>query len=130
MATIPNPSVLTLDIGNATFANFYKGEEIGSLFIDNMKLVPGDNTVSVYASIDNMKVIPDLSKQPACEPGPKNGFLPFELSGKRVVNLQNDTLPYYEQALAAAKQATEINVGEAAMTGLGLKDLAKCAKKD
>lgn len=100
-----------------------------------MKLFPGDNKVSVYASIDNAKVLPDLAQKPACEPGPKNGFLPFELSGKKVVNLQNETLPYYEAALAAAKQQTEINVGEAAMNGLGFNPASKCsagakAKKD
>lgn len=126
-ATIPNPSVLSLEIGNATFANFFDGKDIGELFIDNMSLVPGNNNVSVRATIEQTPVLGALGKRPVCEEGPRNGILAFELAGKRVVNLQNETLPYYEAALASAKQQTEINVGKAAEAGIGFNP-AVCGK--
>ena len=126
-ATIPNPSVLTLEIGNATFANFFGGKDIGELFIDNMSLVPGNNNVSVRATIEQTPVLGALGKRPVCEEGSRNGILEFELAGKRVVNLQNETLPYYEAALASAKQQTEINVGKAAEAGIGFNP-AVCGK--
>ena len=84
-----------------------------------MSLVPGNNNVSVRATIEQAPVVSALLKPPVCEKGPRNGILGFELVGKRVVNLRNESLPYYEAALASAKQATEINVGKAA-AGIGL----------
>lgn len=92
-----------------------------------MSLVPGNNNVSVRATILQAPVLGALAKRPVCEEGPRNGILGFELAGKRVVNLQNETLPYYEAALASARQKTEINVGKAAESGVGFNP-AVCGK--
>lgn len=92
-----------------------------------MELVPGANNVSIRATIEQTPVLGALVKRPVCEEGPRNGILGFELLGKRVVNLQNETLPYYEEALKSAKQATEINVGKATKAGLGVNP-AVCGK--
>ena len=92
-----------------------------------MELVPGANNVSIRATIQQTPVLGALSKRPVCEAGPRNGILGFELLGKRVVNLQNETLPYYEEALRSARQVTEINVGKAAEAGVGINP-AVCPK--
>ena len=126
-STIPNPSVFSLDVGNATFINYFNNTAVGHLYLDNMKLYPGDNVIKVRATIDNSPIITALMTAPVCDAGPSNGILAFELQGECVVNAANETLPYYEAALAAARQHVEINVGEAINVGLGFNPAAKCS---
>lgn len=116
-ADIPNPSILTFEVGNATFINYFNKTDIGTLFIDDMFIRPGVNNVSVRATIEQGAVITALTSQPYC----KDGILPFDLMGKSVLN-HGQNLPYFAQALALHPQSVTIGVGAALKaSGLDLK---------
>jgi hypothetical protein len=117
---IPNPSILTLEIGNATFANLLNGTKIGTLFIDDMFLYPGVNNLSVRANITQAPVISAITTLPYC----KTGIVPFELLGESVIN-KGQPLPYFATALSLDPQLTEIDVGSALKQTLGT-NVASC----
>lgn len=119
-ANIPNPSILTFEVGNATFANYFNGSNIGTLFIDDMFIRPGINNVSVRANISQGPVISAMTVEPYC----KDGVLPFDLLGDSVIN-HGQPLPYFSEALALHVQTTSIGVGEALNVTTGTK-LYKC----
>ncbi|KAH8160346.1 hypothetical protein CIB48_g7908 [Xylaria polymorpha] len=107
---IPNPSVLTLDIGNTTFTNYFNGQNVGQTHINNLVLYPGDNAFPSSSDIKQLPIINALTQEPFCE---LMGKLPFELQGKDVVN-NGQVLPYFRDALAASNQSVTIDIGEAA----------------
>lgn len=119
---IPNPSVLSLEIGNATFGNFFNNTKIGTLFIDNMFLYPGINNLSIRANISQLPVLNAVRTKPYCD----TGVLPFELLGESVVN-KGQPLPYFAIPLGLEKQVTEIDVGTPLTKTLG-PGIASCPK--
>lgn len=119
-ADIPNPSILTFEVGNATFGNYFNNSKIGTLYIDDMFIRPGINNVSVRATIEQAPVLAALTQQPYC----KNGVLPFELIGESVVN-HGEQLAYFKEPLSLYAQKTEIGVGAALQETLGT-NLAQC----
>jgi hypothetical protein len=121
-ADIPNASILTFDVGNATFANYFNNTKIGTLFIDNMFIYPGINNVSVRANISQAPVLAALTTKPYCS----TGILPFDLMGESVIN-NGQPLPYFAESLALHAQSTEINVGAALEVTIGA-NVAVCPK--
>ncbi|KAL2160946.1 hypothetical protein VTH06DRAFT_8658 [Thermothelomyces fergusii] len=113
---IPNRSPVSFELGNVTFHNYLLGREVGTVFIDNMTLRPGDNEYPMRATIDNLAVIGALGQKPYCE---QKGVLPFQIRGKTVVN-HGQSLPYFADALAAYNQTVMIPIGEAIKKSLGL----------
>ncbi|KAI1265916.1 hypothetical protein F5Y18DRAFT_31557 [Xylariaceae sp. FL1019] len=107
---IPNPSILTLDIGNVTFTNYYNGDAIGTTFIKDLVLRPGNNSFFTNATIEQLPIIKALTEEPDCR---LDGALPFQLSGKDVTN-NGDELTYFKDALASANQSVIINLKDAA----------------
>lgn len=105
--TIPNASVLTIEIGNTTYATFLDGQSVGTSFIDNLILRPGDNNVTMRANIQQAPVLGAMSQRPACE----TGIIPFELAGQDVEN-QGERLAYFADALGASNLTVNINIGE------------------
>jgi hypothetical protein len=75
--------------------------------MDNMVLRPGDNTFNLHANISQGEVLEALQTKPFCEQG---GMLPFELTGKDVVN-KGQHLSYYSDALGAANQTVDLPIG-------------------
>ncbi|KFY84639.1 hypothetical protein V500_09127 [Pseudogymnoascus sp. VKM F-4518 (FW-2643)] len=118
-ADIPNPSILTFEVGNVTFGNYFEQKKIGTLFIDDMFIRPGTNNVSVRATISQEPVITAVQKKPYCD----DGILPFDLLGESVIN-HGQPLAYFADALALHAQSTKIRVG-AALKAAGL-DIAHC----
>ncbi|KAJ9137880.1 DUF3712 domain protein [Pleurostoma richardsiae] len=104
--TIPNRSLVTFDVGNASFHNYLLGEEIGTVYIDNMLLLPGYNNYSMHANISQMPVLTAIQEKPYCS----DGILPFELRGKTVVN-NGQPLSYYADALGSTNQSVPIDIG-------------------
>ncbi|KAL2266647.1 hypothetical protein VTJ83DRAFT_5999 [Remersonia thermophila] len=104
---IPNPSVVSIELGNITFRNYLLGQEVGTIFLDNLTLRPGTNVHPMRATIENGPVIAALGSKPFCEEG---GVLPFEFSGESVVN-NGEPLPYFADALKTFNQTTEIPIG-------------------
>ncbi|KAI1213987.1 uncharacterized protein F4807DRAFT_207939 [Annulohypoxylon truncatum] len=115
-AHIPNPSSLTLDVGNTTFHTYLNGSEIGTSYILNMVLHPGTNDFFIWADINNTAVLNALTKRPTCE---RNGTLTFELSGKNVTNL-GQPIPYFANSLAASNMSVDIPIGQAIKSDIGI----------
>ncbi|KAI1369337.1 hypothetical protein F5Y08DRAFT_293073 [Xylaria arbuscula] len=116
---IPNPSVLTLEIGNTTFTSYLNDEDVGQTYINNLVLRPGNNTFATSADIQQLPIVSALTQKPLCE---LEGKLPFRLKGKDVVN-NGQVLPYFRDALAASYQNITIDLSEAAKK-IGIS--AKC----
>lgn len=113
---IPNRSVVSFELGNTTFHNYLLGEEVGTVFIDNLTLRPGMNEYPMRATVKNEAVINALGQKPYCE---QKGVLPFQIRGKTVVN-HGQPLPYFADALAAHNQTIDIPIGEAVNKSLGV----------
>lgn len=105
-ASIPNASVFTLDIGNATFVNFVGDQILGSLTIPNLLLVPGTNVVPITANMDQVAILELVSSPKYC----KTGILPFKLLGSNVTN-HGQNISYFAAALASANQTVDIDIG-------------------
>ncbi|KAI1767589.1 hypothetical protein GGR53DRAFT_481670 [Hypoxylon sp. FL1150] len=112
---IPNPSALTLEIGNTTFHTYFNGTDIGTSYIQNMVLRPGPNDFFIWADIDQAVVLQALTQHPWCD----NGTLPVQLAGRSVTN-HGQPLPYFADALAATNQSVEIAIGQAVEDDIGL----------
>jgi hypothetical protein len=80
------------------------------------------NEYEMRASIQNAPVLGALGQKPYCEEG---GILPFEIEGDTVVN-NGQSLPYFRDALASARQTVQIPIGQAVTDNLGLT--VPCAK--
>ncbi|OBT56492.1 hypothetical protein VE04_03160 [Pseudogymnoascus sp. 24MN13] len=98
-ANIPNPSILTFEVGNATFANYFEQEKIAC--------APESSSAPILLA---------LRKKPYCT----DGVMPFDLMGESVVN-HGQPLPYFADALALHAQSTSIGVGEALFETTGAK---------
>jgi len=112
--TIPNPSVMTVEIGNASFLAQLGGNTIGQAFIDDMTLVPGNNNLSLRANISQLPVIAAVSTPPACS----TGILDFTFLGENITN-NGQELSYLEEAFRDNILNLPIDVG-ADLKQLGL----------
>jgi len=104
-ANIPNPSHFTLDIGNVSFTNFVDDQEMGTLYIDNLFLVPGNNRVNISAHMEQIRIITLLRSDKYCE----DGIMPFHLQGENVTNHGED-LEYFAAALGSGNQTVNIDI--------------------
>ncbi|KUI57863.1 hypothetical protein VP1G_05173 [Cytospora mali] len=112
--TIPNRSFINFEIGNASFINYMLDEAVGTVYIDDMKLAPGLNNLSMRANISQTPVLNAIQQPPYCD----SGVLPFQLQGSNVTN-HGQYLSYYAVALGSTNQSVDINVG-ADLSALGL----------
>lgn len=103
---IPNHSILTLEIGNASFSTAFNGEDLGVTKLDNMILYPGINNVTMRAHLEQLPVLNALNEEPYCE----TGVMPFTLTGLNVTN-NGQNLTYYGDALAAVPHTVDIDIG-------------------
>ncbi|KAI4185948.1 MAG: hypothetical protein L6R41_003816 [Letrouitia leprolyta] len=109
---IPNPTVLTLTMGNVTFNNFVDDEFIGTSVLSDLVLKPGNNTVPMRSMVNQTLVIEKVTGTY------KDGMLPIEVrSNSSIYNGQH--LEYFEKALQGSQQHIVLNVGAAlaALTG-------------
>lgn len=100
-AYIPNPSLITIAMGNVTLslATAAAGV-IGNATILEMTVVPGNNTLPLTAIVDQDKVISSMDK---------NGFVDMIITGtSSVYNGQH--IPYYEKALASNVLHLSMNI--------------------
>ena len=107
---IPNPTVLTLSMGNVTFNNYIHGTKtlIGNSTLSNLVLKPGNNTMPMKSIVDQALVITQLTTNF------KNGMLPIDIVGLSAV-YEGQHLPYFEKALQGLTQSITLDVGSALM---------------
>lgn len=109
---IPNPSVMTLDLGNVTMDLAVDSTPIGYCLLPNLVLKPGDNTVPMQARVDQGTLITMILSTY------KNGILPLEIVGNNSVN-HGETLVYYAEAIKANTIKLDLDAGPA-LKALGI----------
>ncbi|TVY22435.1 hypothetical protein LHYA1_G008744 [Lachnellula hyalina] len=109
-AFIPNPSNITVDMGNVTFSlKDPKGVEVGKTLIENMVLRPGDNHIPLIGMLNQTLILPSL----------ENGFANLTITGTDVV-YNGKHITYYEKALAANILHLRLNVFQILKDSLGV----------
>ncbi len=103
---IPNPSVLTISMGNVTFNNYVDDTFIGTSSLTDLVLKPGDNTVPMRSTVNQTFVIETVVGKYT------DGMLPVDIVGNSSV-FEGEHLPYFEKALQANRQHIVLNVGAA-----------------
>ncbi|KAJ5925324.1 hypothetical protein N7454_007963 [Penicillium verhagenii] len=113
---IPNPSVMTLSMGNVTLNLVVANETLGYSYLENLVLKPGNNTVPMTATVDEVAIIDMLvsSSNPYTD-----GVVPFTITGNSSVYNGNE-LPYFTDALSANNLTVQLNVTKA-LAEIGVK---------
>ncbi|UPX11510.1 uncharacterized protein EKO05_0002115 [Ascochyta rabiei] len=103
---IPNPSVMTLDLGNVTMNLGVSGKGIGYALLPDLVLKPGANNVPMQARVDQPTLISMILSTY------KNGVLPLEIVGNSSVK-GDAHLSYYEEAIKANTIKLDLDAGPA-----------------
>ncbi|KAF7167979.1 hypothetical protein CNMCM5623_001173 [Aspergillus felis] len=92
---IPNPSPITISMGNVTLDLSVEGGSIGTTYLNDLKLVPGNNTRPMTAAVQLTAIAPFIAKYP-------NG-IPVAISGSSTNSsvYNGQAIPYFSQALAS-----------------------------
>ncbi|KAF1830330.1 hypothetical protein BDW02DRAFT_591970 [Decorospora gaudefroyi] len=110
--SIPNPSVMTLDLGNVTMNLFVEGEEIGYSLIPNLLLRPGDNKFPLQGRVDQLLIL-GLVKSTYTD-----AMLPIEIVGNSSIR-NGQHLTYYEEAIKSNRIKMDLDVAPA-LAGIGI----------
>ncbi|KAJ5920988.1 hypothetical protein N7466_009314 [Penicillium verhagenii] len=110
-ATLPNPSVISLEVGTLTMDVKAGDLVIGNATLTDVTLVPGDNTFPLRGILDISTVIKNLATVLKAEASAiKSGNLSINAVATSVV--WNGTLvPYYTDILKELTLTTEIGLG-------------------
>lgn len=103
---IPNPSVLTITMGNVTFNNYVENEFIGTSTLSDLVLKPGNNTLPMRSTVNQTLVIQKVTATYT------DGMLPVDIVGNSSV-YNGQHLEYFERALQSNRQHIVLNVGAA-----------------
>lgn len=109
---IPNPTPLSVAMGQVIQNVFVDGQLIGNNTFANLTLNPGNNTVTFTGISDQNAVISLISKKYT------DGILPVTMIGNSSI-YNGQHLPYYEAALSSLALKAELNVG-AALSAIGI----------
>lgn len=109
---IPNPSVMTLDLGNVTMNLAVDNRTIGYSLLPNLVLRPGNNTVPMQARVDQLTVIGLVQSKY------RNAVIPLEVTGNSSIK-DGKSLDYYAGAIKSNVVKLDLNVGPA-LSALGI----------
>ncbi|KAJ5510138.1 hypothetical protein N7453_002241 [Penicillium expansum] len=104
---IPNASVLTIPLGNITLNLELNGTSVGTTYLNNLTLKPGNNTVPMIGKVDQAAIITLLTSK--SNPY-KDGIIPFDITGNATSTYDGKNLPYFSKALAANKLSIKLDV--------------------
>jgi hypothetical protein len=110
--SIPNPSVMTLDLGNVTMNLAVDGTAIGYALIPNLLLKPGENKYPLQSHVEQLTILGLIQNKY------KNAVLPLQIVGNSSIK-DGQHLTYYEDAIKSNTIHLDLNVGPA-LAGIGL----------
>ena len=115
--SIPNPSVLTIGLGNVTLDLSVQGTPIGQSLLPDLVLKPGNNVVPMRSTVNQSLVIGMITSSF------KNGILPLDIVGNSSVS-NGQHLEYYEAAIQSNTLHVDLDAGSAlAEIGLNITAL-------
>ncbi|PGH34992.1 hypothetical protein GX50_02126 [[Emmonsia] crescens] len=104
---IPNPSVLTLTLGDVSLDLSVDGTAVGTSKLPGLVIRPGDNRVKMRSVVDIGKIFPLVNGDGAKY---KNGIIPVTIVGKSAV-YEGKELPYFTSALASNTLMIDLDLG-------------------
>jgi hypothetical protein len=110
--SIPNPSVMTLDLGNVTMNLDVDGKHIGYALIPNLLLKPGNNTMPMQSRVEQLDILQLVTSKY------KDAVLPIDVSGNSSVR-NGVHLTYYEDAIKSNVIRLNLNIAPA-LAGIGV----------
>lgn len=103
---IPNPTNISVEMGEVTLNLYVGGQYIGNNTIPNLTLIPGNNVFNFTGVSDQTTVLDLITTNYT------NGILPVTIIGNSsIVNGQH--IPYFEEALQAVPLQAQLDVGSA-----------------
>lgn len=103
--SIPNPSVMTLELGDIEMGFTVNGTNIGNATMPNVTLTPGDNHVFMQATVYELVVVGLVVGGAASS----NGTLEVAVHGNRTI-YDGTVVPYYSDALQQTNLTVSLNV--------------------
>lgn len=100
-AYIPNPSNMTIVMGDVTMELSTALGVVGNTTIKDMTLVPGNNILPMIGTMDQTKVVGSMDA--------KTGLVELSIRGKSAI-YKGEHLVYYERALASNNLSLALNV--------------------
>lgn len=110
--SIPNPSVMTLDLGNVTMDLSVDGKAIGTSLVPNLLLKPGNNVLPMQSKVDQLTILGLIQSKY------KDAVLPIDILGNSSVR-NGEHLTYYEDAIKSNLIKLNLDVGPA-LAGIGI----------
>ncbi|KAF2846842.1 hypothetical protein T440DRAFT_492407 [Plenodomus tracheiphilus IPT5] len=111
--SIPNPTVMTLDLGNVTMNLAVDGKPIGYTLIPNLFLKPGDNVLPMQSRVDQLTILGLVQSTY------KDAVLPVQIVGNSSIGADGSHLTYYEDAIKSNVILLNLDVKEA-LAGIGI----------
>jgi len=108
---IPNPSVMTLSLGNVTMNLALDGTPIGTALLKDLVIKPGDNNVQMQSITNQTTILNYVIAK-------KNAVIPLDIAGNSSI-YNGEHLTYFEAALNSNTVRVDLNVGPA-LAGIGL----------
>ncbi|KAL1603908.1 hypothetical protein SLS60_005500 [Paraconiothyrium brasiliense] len=105
---IPNPSVMTLDLGNVTMNLAIDGQSIGTSLLPNLVLKPGENNSTMSSTLDQ-EGLPVIS---LVQSKYKDGVIPLEIVGNSSIR-NGEHLEYFEEAIKSNTIKLNLDIGPA-----------------
>jgi len=106
---IPNPTIMTIYMGNVTQDLSIAGDPIGTSLMPNLILKPGDNFVDMRSTTDQVKVLKHLADY-------KDGNVPIDIVGNSSI-YDGVHLKYYEIPLQAQHLQTKLHLTPQTLLG-------------
>jgi hypothetical protein len=110
--SIPNPSVMTLDLGNITMNLFVDSKPIGYSLIPNLILRPGENKYPLQGHVEQLTILGLVTSNYT------DAVLPIDIVGNSSVK-DGQHLMYYEEAIKSNTIRLNLDVGPA-LAGIGI----------
>lgn len=103
--SIPNPTVMTIALGNVTLALSVNGTSIGTAMLPDLVLNPGANTQQMRAEVYQLVVASMVMER-------ENATLPVDIRGN-TSTFGGQQIPYYNTMLAATQFRIDLDVADA-----------------
>lgn len=104
-ASIPNPTIMTIDLGRVTFSMSVNGTAVGTATVESLVLKPGDNTIQMRAEVYQLVVVGIVIQR-------QDVILPIDIKGNQST-FNGQVIPYYTSMLQATALQVKLNVTQA-----------------
>lgn len=103
--SIPNPTVMTIALGNVTLSLSVNGTGIGTATLSDLVLEPGNNTKMMRAEVYQLVVAAIVMER-------QNTIIPVDIRGN-TSTFEGRQIPYYNTMLAATHLQVDLDVSKA-----------------